>query len=219
MATATTPPQAAEDGDYTEAVDVRQILSQCTDPVCMNYRVEHTASAIRATELAQDLVEMTIKYENLRKQMRFIGGAAQIDVDVGPLPNGDIMTPERFIFRTEQWKNALGTISKLTLEIKKLKGTITDMMAEKEAAKMHTAGLERMLQRFDQPRPFAVFGDEEKRETIEENHRLVDEVERLEGEVSGLKDEVMVLRGMVERRKWNKRLRSGDDGNGEEINN
>ena len=175
----------------------------------MDYRLQHTAMAMQAVELAQDLREVTEKYENLKKQAFFsdMTVALQTDTDGIPLSNGEVMTPERFIFRTEQWKNSIQTIRKLTNEIHQLKDTITNMKLEKETLLMQSAGQERMLRRFEQPRPFTVFGDEMKQEVIAENHRLVDEVERLEEENSGLKDEVLVLRERVARKKNDKRRR------------
>ena len=117
-----------------------------------------------------------------------------------------MMTVERFNFRTEQWSNSLQRINKLTMEIKQLQDTITCMRLEKEQLVLQATGLEMMLRKFEQPRPFVVFSDEMKRATIEENHRLVDEVERLEKENSGLKDDVGVLR-----QRWKRRRRDGSD--------
>jgi predicted nuclease with TOPRIM domain len=78
---------------------------------------------------------------------------------------------------------------------------------------LQAAGLEMMLRKFEQPRPFVVFNDEMKRETIAENHRLVDEVERLGAENSELKDEVAVMR---QRLAVMKKRRRGSGGGGDD---
>ena len=133
------------------------------------------------------------------------------------LPNGEVMTPEKFMARTKMMNQCRESLQVSEKRARHFAEENTRLKQERDSVYTSMRKYEDMLHGFERARPFDKFTNELHRETLEANHRLTDQVQLLSRSEVELKEENKVLRRrlrvMMEeerKRKMDSRSASGD---------
>jgi hypothetical protein len=171
----------------------------CTNRTCIEFRIQHRNATLKKLELERDLTATRLKYDMLFEQITTQGvaataRAAAIGEEAFRLPNGELMTAEKFLERTQMLTQTRASLERSDAKLRKVIEENAQIKREKESAVNESRRLEILLSRFEQSRRYEVFTSDMHRETLEENSRLVDLNEKMQKQLSELQEEVMILK-------------------------
>jgi hypothetical protein len=110
------------------------------------------------------------------------------------LPNGEEMTPEKFMAKTRMMNQCRESLQLSEKRARQLGEENERLKLERNTLYTKMRGFEERLNGFERARHYDVFTDETHRQTLEENGRLVDRVERVTRRKRELKEETVLLR-------------------------
>ena len=150
-------------------------------------------------ELERELAAVRLKYDMLYNQVSTQGAVATARVammgeEAFRLPNGELMTAERFMERTRMLTQTRASLERNELHLNKTLDETKAIRAEKEAAVNECRRLEILLTRFEQSRRYEVFTNDAHRDTLVENSRLVDCVDQLHKKMGEAQEEITILK-------------------------
>jgi hypothetical protein len=149
--------------------------------------------------LERELTAIRLKYDVLYNQVTTQGAAAtaraaETGEDAFRLPNGELMTADKFMERTRMLTQTRASLEKNDIRLKKVLAESAELQKQKDAASNESRRLEILLSRFEQSRRYEVFTSDANRETLVENSRLVDQVDELQKKLGEALEEISILR-------------------------
>ena len=172
---------------------------QCENKLCAQFRMQHRLITQKRNELEKELDHARKQHAILfnqvvtRGEQTIMREAATGEAGVR-LPNGEIMTPEKFMSRTKMMNQCRDSLQVSEKRARQFAEENTRLKQERDSIYATMRKYEDMLHGFDRARHYDVFSDELHRQTVKENHRLVDQVERLRRSERETKEENRVLR-------------------------
>ena len=171
----------------------------CSNRNCIEYRIQHRNATVKKLELERELAAIRLKYDMLYNQVSTQGAVATARVammgeEAFRLPNGELMTADRFMERTRMLTQTRASLERNELHLNKTLDETKAIRAEKEAAVNECRRLEILLTRFEQSRRYEVFTNDAHRDTLVENSRLVDLVDQLHKKMGEAQEEITILK-------------------------
>lgn len=122
------------------------------------------------------------------------------------LPNGELMTVEKFMTRTAMMNQCRESLQVSEKRARQFGEENVKLKIERDSLYAKMRKFEDMLQGFERARHYDVFTDENHRKTLEDNAMLIEENEQLSSNERELKEENRILRRriqglMVDRKK------------------
>jgi hypothetical protein len=154
---------------------------------------------VKKLELERELAAIRLKYDMLYNQVSTQGAVATARVammgeEAFRLPNGELMTADRFMERTRMLTQTRASLERNELHLNRTLDETKAIRAEKEAAVNECRRLEILLTRFEQSRRYEVFTNDAHRDTLVENSRLVDLVDQLHKKMGEAQEEITILK-------------------------
>ena len=167
--------------------------------MCIEYRIQHRNATVKKLELERELTAVRLRYDMLYNQVTTQGAAAtaraaETGEDAFRLPNGELMTADKFMERTRMLTQTRTSLDRSEANLTKTLDEMKTIRAEKETAVNECRRFESLLTRFEQSRRYDVFTNDTYRETTEENSRLVDRVDLLEKKLGEANEEIAILK-------------------------
>jgi hypothetical protein len=129
--------------DATEQ-EIQHMMSEariCSNRTCIEYRIQHRNCTLRNLELERDLSAVRVKYDMLFGQVTTQGAAATARAaatgeEAFRLPNGELMTAEKFMERTRMLSQTRASMEMAEVRNRKVLDELAEMKKEKEAAQL-----------------------------------------------------------------------------------
>ena len=129
--------------DATEQ-EIQHMMSEariCSNRTCIEYRIQHRNSTLRNLELERDLSAVRVRYDMLFGQVTTQGAAATARAaatgeEAFRLPNGELMTAEKFMERTRMLSQTRASMEMAEVRNRKVVEELAAMKKEKEAAQL-----------------------------------------------------------------------------------
>ena len=182
----------------------------CPNPLCTQYRLQHRLMTQKHNaaqkELEQARKQHTMLYNQVvtRGEHSMVREAATGESSIR-LPNGEEMTPEKFMMRTRMMNQCRESLQASEKRAKQLGEDNARLKVEGDKLYTRMRAYEEQLNGFERARHYDVFTDELHRATLAENGRLVDDVERLSRSERELKEENTLLRRRIRRMQQEER--------------
>ena len=186
-------------------------VSTCTNQLCVQFRTQHGIITQKRNELQKELETVRDQHTRLYDQVVTHGKESMIrEAATGEsgvrLPNGELMTVEKFMTRTKMMNQCRESLQVSEKRARQFGEDNEKLKHERDTLYTKMRKYEDMLQGFDRARHHDVFSDENHRKTLSENAMLVEEVEQLSSNERELKEENRILRRrmqamIAERRK------------------
>lgn len=111
----------------------------CSNRVCIEFRIQHRNATIKNLEMERNVTAIRLKYDMLFDQVTTQGAAAtaraaESGEDAFRLPNGELMTAEKFMERTRMLSQARVALDRSEISNRKHVEEISVLNKEKEAA-------------------------------------------------------------------------------------
>ena len=110
------------------------------------------------------------------------------------LPNGEMMTPEKFMNKTKMMNQCMESLQASEKKSRQLTEDNANLQRERDSLYTNMRKFENMLQGFERARHHDVFTDEMHRKAVEQNARLVDELEAVRRSERELREDNAILR-------------------------
>lgn len=113
----------------------------CSNRTCIEYRIQHRNSTLRNLELERDLSAIRVRYDMLFSQVTTQGAAATARAaatgeEAFRLPNGELMTAEKFMERTRMLSQTRASMEMAEVRNRKVLDELAEMKKGKEAAQV-----------------------------------------------------------------------------------
>ena len=97
----------------------------CSNRTCIEFRIQHRNATIRKLELERELNAIRLKYDMLFDQVTTQGvaataRAAAMGEEAFRLPNGELMTAEKFMERTQMLNQTRASLERSDAKLRKL---------------------------------------------------------------------------------------------------
>ena len=111
----------------------------CSNRTCIEFRIQHRNATLRKLELERELSAVRLKYDMLFDQVTTQGvaataRAAAMGEEAFRLPNGELMTAEKFMERTRILTQTRQSLEKTDSRLQKMKEENAKLQREKEEA-------------------------------------------------------------------------------------
>jgi hypothetical protein len=113
------------------------------------------------------------------------------------LPNGELMTPEKFMSKTKMLNQCTESLHTSEKKSRLLAEENTNLKKERDSLYTNMRKFENMLMGFERARHYDAFTDESHKAALEENSRLVDQIEELQRNEREKSEENSALRRRV----------------------
>jgi hypothetical protein len=120
------------------------------------------------------------------------------------LPNGEMMTPEKFMNKTKMMNQCMESLQASEKRSRLLTEENTNLKRERDSLYTNMRKFENMLQGFERARHHDVFTDDMHKKAVAENSRLVDEIEKVCRNERELREDNSILRRRISMYKKNK---------------
>lgn len=122
--------------------DVQHMMLEsrnCSNRTCIEFRIQHRNATIRKLELERELNAIRLKYDMLFDQVTTQGvaataRAAAMGEEAFRLPNGELMTAEKFMERTQMLNQTRASLERSDAKLRKLLEENAQLKKEKELA-------------------------------------------------------------------------------------
>ena len=188
-----------------------QSSSSCPNPLCTQFRHQHRIITQKRNELEKELDNARKQHTLLYNQVVTRGEQSMMrEATTGEtgvrLPNGELMTPEKFMARTKMMNQCRESLQVSEQRARQFADDAAKLKVENENLYRKMRMYEDMLNGFDKARHYDTFTEDKYRTTMEENDGLVDKVDELSRSERELKEENKILRRrivdmMTERKK------------------
>jgi hypothetical protein len=131
-------------GSSAREQEIQYMMSEariCSNRTCIEFRIQHRNATIRNLDLERELSAVRIKYDMLFNQVTTQGAAATARAaatgeEAFRLPNGELMTAEKFMERTQMLAHTRASMEKTDARMRKLLEENAGLKKEKEAAQL-----------------------------------------------------------------------------------
>lgn len=111
----------------------------CSNRTCIEFRIQHRNATLKKLELERDLAAVRLKYDMLFDQVTTQGAAAtaraaELGEEAFRLPNGELMSAEKFMERTQMLKQTRATLEQSEARQRKILEENASLKKEKELA-------------------------------------------------------------------------------------
>jgi hypothetical protein len=111
----------------------------CSTRACIEFRIQHRNATLKKLELERDLAAVRLKYDMLFNQVATQGAAAtaraaELGEEAFRLPNGELMTAEKFMERTQILTQTRASLERSEAKCRKVKEEYAQLQKEKELA-------------------------------------------------------------------------------------
>ena len=122
--------------------DIQRMAAEarnCTNRTCLEFRIQHRNATIRKLELERELSAVRLKYDMLFDQVTTQGvaataRAAAMGEEAFRLPNGELMTAEKFMERTQMLTQTRASLERSDSKLRKILEENAQLKKEKEMA-------------------------------------------------------------------------------------
>ncbi len=122
--------------------EVQQMMAEarlCSTRSCIEFRIQHRNATMRKLELERELSAIRLKYDMLFDQVTTQGvaataRAAAIGEEAFRLPNGELMTAEKFMERTRMLTETRVSLERLDARMRTLVQENVQLKKDKESA-------------------------------------------------------------------------------------
>ena len=131
-------------GSADREQEIQYMMSEariCSNRTCIEFRIQHRNATIRNLELERELSAVRVRYDMLFNQVTTQGAAATARAaatgeEAFRLPNGELMTAEKFMERTRMLAQTRASMEKADLRMRKILDDHAALKKEKEAAQL-----------------------------------------------------------------------------------
>jgi len=171
----------------------------CTNRLCTQYRLQHRNMTQKRNELEKELENMRKQHDTLYNQVVTRGEASMMreaatGEDGVRLPNGEVMTAEKFLAKTRMMNQCRESLQMSEKKARLLSDENVRLKQERDSLYAKMRKYEDMLHGFEKAKKFEVFSDDAHRDTLAKNSELVEQVDRLRRSEWELKEENAALR-------------------------
>lgn len=190
----TNPPSSS-----IEYEDLSTPRSSCPNKLCAQFRTQHRLMTEKHNRLEKELEharrQHTMLYNQVvtRGEQSMVREAATGETSVR-LPNGEEMTPEKFMAKTRMMNQCRESLQASEKRARQLGEENERLKLERNSLYAKMRAFEEQLNGFERARHYDVFTDEMHREAVAENGKLVERVERLTRRKRELKEENAILK-------------------------
>lgn len=122
--------------------EVQQMMAEtrtCANRACIEYRIQHRNATLKKLELERELQAIRLKYDMLFTQVTTQGVAATARAaatgeEAFRLPNGDLMTAEKFMERTQMLMQTRASLERSETKRRNMADEYSNVLKEKEFA-------------------------------------------------------------------------------------
>ncbi len=130
---------AAEEEHEQEVQRMMADARNCSNRTCIEYRIQHRNATLKRLEVERDLHAVRLKYDMLFNQVTTQGvaataRAAAMGDEAFRLPNGELMTVEKFMERTQILAQTRTSLEKSEAKGRRLIEENARLQKEKESA-------------------------------------------------------------------------------------
>lgn len=214
----------------------------CSSRTCIEYRIQHRNVTMKNLEMEREIKSIRLKHGLLLGQVTTQGvaataRAAAMGEEAFRLPNGELMTAEKYTERTSILNQTRVALERSETKLRKMLEDNATLTKQKEYDSNEIRrcvlfllldllfvsliiiiimlivvykknSLEKLLSQFEGSRRFEIFSSEMHKETIEENSRHVDKIESLQKLLSESQEEILILKQKVQVRCGSSETRS-----------
>ena len=174
---------------------MQQPQTTCSNPLCIQFRTQHRIITQKRNELEKELETLRNQYAS--HVVQSIPVAEAPDETGVRLPNGELMTVEKFMTRTAMMNQCRESLQVSEKRARQFGEENVKLRLERDTLYATMRKFEDTLQGFERARHYDVFTDENHRKTLADNAMLIEENEQLSSNERELKEENRILRRRI----------------------
>ncbi len=131
-----------QQGNSAHEQEVQLMMAEarnCSNRTCIEYRIQHRNATLKKLEVERELQAVRLKYDMLFNQVTTQGvaataRAAAMGEETFRLPNGELMTVEKFMERTSMLTQTRASLEKSEAKVRRLIDENAALQKERELA-------------------------------------------------------------------------------------
>ena len=179
--------------------------SACTNPVCVQFRIQHKNVTLKRLELEKEIDQMRRAQSNQFNQAVEDRSVTQVrDASSGEMglmmKNGEVMTPQKVAMRMEIAAKCMESLQTSEKHNRQLVEENRILKQNQELTYNEMRRLERILNGFEKTRRYEVFTDEHHRSTLEQNEKMACDIDKMEHRLHVLQEENEIMKQTLQRK-------------------